>query len=101
MPRGKTTTKKPQNALIKEIIENESFPSDEDILKELILYSEKILLKRLQIHCEKALIKYITQENVVELYKISMILGAEDLREIAREFMMKNFDYFADKLASL
>ncbi len=76
-------------------------PSSQDDLKELIVYSEKILLKRLRVHCEKTLIKQITKENAAELYKLSKISEAEDLREATLQFMSNNLGYFADRLAGL
>jgi len=87
-------------ALLKYLYED-ALPSGVDILKELIVYSEKTLMKKLRIHCEKTLVNSVTEENTVQLYKISTILGAEDLREASRGFVIRNFDYFADQLDSL
>jgi len=78
-----------------------TLPTEEDIVKELIGYSEKILLKRLRIHCERTLANLITQENVVEFYELSKVLEAEDLKEAALQFMGKNLSYFADQLNCL
>jgi len=65
------------------------------------VYSEKILLKRLKVHCEKTLANQITKENAVELYELSKMLGAEDLREAALRLMGNYLSYFADELASV
>jgi len=84
-----------------EYIYKDTMPCEEAIVKELIVYCDKIRMKRLGNHCENTLIESITEENAVEFYKISRISGAEDLREAAQQFMIKNFDAFADQLASL
>jgi len=78
-----------------------TLPSDEGIVKELIVYSEKILLKRMKDHCEKSLIKSVVEENAVELYELSKISAAEKLRETTLELMGKNLGNFVDQLASL
>jgi len=81
-----------------EYIYQGKLPSEEDILKELLGYSEKILMKRLKFVCERGLLNKITKRNAVELYEISKISGAEDLREAVLQFMGQNLSYFADKL---
>jgi len=83
-----------------EFIYKGTLPSQNDILKELIVYSEKILLKRLKVHCEKALRDRMTKENVAELYELSKVSGAEDLREASLQFMSNNLSYFADEFSS-
>lgn len=76
-------------------------PSEENILKELLVYSEKILLKGLRFHCERTLIEKVTKENAVELYELSNYLGAEDLREAALRFMGNHLSYFAKQLVAI
>jgi len=78
-----------------------TLPSDEGIVKELIVYSEKILLKRMKDHCEKSLMKSVVEGNAVELYELSKISAAEKLRETTLELMGKNLGQFVDQLASL
>ena len=78
-----------------------TLPSKESVLKELIIYSEKILLKRLKVYCERALMDHITKENAAELYELSKRAAAEDLRETALYVMSTHIDYFADQFASL
>jgi len=76
-----------------------TLPMDEYIVMELIRNSEKILLKRLRLHCERKLVNLIKKENVAELYELSKVAGAEDLREAALQFMGNNLSYFADEAA--
>jgi len=64
-----------------------TLPSSQDILKELIVYSEKILVKRLRLHCERTLIDQITKENAAEMYELSVMSAAEDLREAVMPFL--------------
>jgi len=86
-------------ALLKYLYQG-TIPPDEGIVKELIVYSEKILLHRLKAHCEKALMKHLNEENVIELYQLSKLSAAENLKEAAFEFLGKNMGYFADQLAA-
>ena len=74
-------------------------PSEENIIKKLILYSEKILLESLRFYCEKNLASRVTKENAVELYRISKMIEVEDLRKACLAFMGTNMSYFADELA--
>ncbi len=83
-----------------EYLEKGTLPLSQNILKELMVYSEKILLKRLKEYCEKTLIQEITKQNAVELYELSKISGAEELREATLQMMGNNLSYFADQLAS-
>jgi len=76
-----------------------TLPSSQEILKELIVYSEKIVLKRLRVYCERTLANQITKENAAELYELSKISGAEDLREATMQFMHNHFSYFVDQFA--
>ena len=77
-----------------------TLPSDEGIMKELLVYSEKILLKRLKVHCENFLVNSVTKENAVELCQLSNISASEKLREAASKCLEKNPSYFIDQLAS-
>jgi len=86
-------------ALLKYLYQG-TIPPDEGIVKELIVYSEKILFHRLKAHCEKALMKHLNEENVIELYQLSKLSAAENLKEAAFEFLGKNMGYFADQLAA-
>lgn len=78
-----------------------TFPCKESVLKELIVYSEKILLKRLKLYCERALMDLITKENATEFYELSKMADANDLREATLYVMSTHIDYFADQFASL
>ncbi len=80
---------------------NGSFPSQENVLKELLVYTEKILLKKLKMYCERALIEKISKENAAELYEVSKMANAGDLREAALYVMTSHIDYFADQFVSL
>ena len=70
-------------------------PLEEEIVKELILYSEMIMLKRLEVYCEKRLVNTVTKENAIE---ISKKLGSDNLQECALKFIGNNLEYFADEL---
>jgi len=78
-----------------------TLPSREDILKELMVYSEKILLEKLRVHCERTLANRITKENVVGLYELSMKSAAEDLKKVTLQFMGNHLSYFAKQLVSM
>ncbi len=84
-----------------EFIYKGTLPSQEDVLKELIVYSEKILLERLRVHCEKTLTSRMTKENAIEMYEISQMSGSENLKEAALQVLIKDASYFADQLVSL
>lgn len=68
-------------------------------MKDLLVYSERILMKRLKLICERTLLNKITKENVVELYEISKISSAEDLKDAALQFMGNNQMNFAGQLS--
>jgi len=87
-------------ALLKYFYEG-TLPTDEVIVKELIIYSEKILLKRLKDHCEKTLVSSVAEGNAVELYEISKLSASENLKKATLEFMGKNLSHFADQLVVL
>ena len=72
-------------------------PTDTEILKELIVYSEKILLNRLKEYCEETLIEDLVQENTLELYELSKISAAEKLQEACGRLVVENWSYFADQ----
>jgi len=90
-----------QSIALIEYLYKGTLPSSQDILKELIVYSEKILLKRLRLHCERTLINQVNKENAAELYTLSKVSGAEDLRGAALRLMGNYLSYFADELASV
>lgn len=86
---------------LKEYLYKGTLPLKEEILKELIVYSEKILLKGLKVHCERIFVSQIKKENAVELYELSKMSGAEDLREACLQVIASNLSHFVDELASV